>query len=616
MEFNPPKRVLIYYTFVLCFLCSTTFAQNREKAIVNQKIKAQATELVENNRPNFYQKANPDLDLAFQSFGGFLNAKNFTTEHYDNLLFSAQVALAKKDNSLNLYSSIHQNNFALSAEDNEDRSRFNLGLDVEILRDGFAERKKKVNKVKKDFEVERLRAPAEFKDKNYAYRYNCLIYAFNQEKLQLLENRISYLERYINMMYELYFAHELAYAKIIQQKGRLEETQILTEGILNYNTALEKELGIENIIPLNTQNLPMADIDIDQLLSEEDLNIFHEELKRVIGEQIELKYENSLRSRLKAYARYNYGDFGSLTDRPDFFSFGLRFNTPLSFSNKVREEAVEYEKILLDKNLENEKYNNTKELINYYSEYQYKLKQYNNFVHKLFTIQEELRVEKVLMENDRSVHSPMRSIKLIDNYRAVEYELIDLKQQMYLLVLKMHRKSFQEEFTRCMVPIDFQEKNKKLAGNRFYLLDPQFVDENGQDFLVKYLQKNEIKYVLLPANWLSTNALIEGFQEEGIEILAHENSVNSKLTDKNLPFVGTYIQSNKKDQTWVKLFDLKGQNTFNQFRLTTVPFYIFKNRNELEQWIKIENQSIGTVMFLFEDLNKLKQLDSEYLGMK
>ncbi len=616
MDCYPHTEAKYIFSLLLLCLVGMLTAQNDSKYLVNQKIKAQATSLVNNNLPNLIDKPNPELDLDFLSFAGFLNAKNFTTEHFENLLYATKLQLAKKDNSINLYTSFHQNNYALNSEDNEDRSRFNAGVDLELLRNGFAERKKRIAKLKGEMRVDQMLAPSEAKDKNYAYRYNCLIYAFNQEKIGLLEERIVFLDAYVKMMYELYFAHELAYSKIIEQKGRLEEVQIILESTLHYNAALENELGLENIIPLNTTNLPLANIDIDQLLAEDGLDFFQDSLKQLMGKQIELKYDQNLRSRLRTYARYNYGNFGTEINSPNFLSFGVRFNTPINFGKNATNEAVEYEKILLDKSFANEKYNNIKELINYYSEYQYKVKQYNNFIHKLFKIQEELRVEKVLMENQRSVHSPMSSIKLIDNYRAVKYELIELKQQMYTLVLKMHRKSFQEEFTQCMVPIDFDEKNKKLTGNRFYLLDPKIHSLSEQDFLVKYLKKNEINHVLLPENMVNVKSIIPVFKEEEISIYVPERNYHAGLVDKELSIDGIYNQSIKKDQTWIKMLKANKEQSYNQYRLTHVPFYIFKNRNELEQWIQIENQSIGTVMFLFDDINKLKKLDTEFLGMK
>ncbi len=587
----------------------------RSSKILNNNIAQRAEQLLQHHLPLFDSPLLDGSQLELTNLEQFLNTKLFQTELLKDNWYSSKISQLKSQTGVQFGASYQHNEYWSFDDTFENDARFRVGLDFDLLENGLIQKSVTLKRLRKDQEIHQKESVLNSRNRDYAFLYNCLIYNFNREKIALLQERIPFLQEYVRLLYELYFAHEMSYDQIIDQKSRLKEAEIMLAAAEQFNEALQQEIGGENIALLATDQLPVVQIEVEQLLDPSDMNEYQQALRQLKNERIDLTHNKRMEARLNVFARYNYGSIRTSTSgQQDFTSFGMTFRTPIQFKRKFSSEMAQYEKAMVDEEISEVWYNRVKEIMIYYEEYQYKLKQYSNFLHKVFRLEEKLRVEKVLIDSRQDIHSPMKAIRHLDNNQAVNYELLHLKQQLYLLLLKIHLRAFQNEFTRCLIPLDFSDEHKKLKGQRFVKLGTSNDFQLDPEYLIKYLQKNEIDQVLIDQSSGTAKQWMEILHAEGFEIFCSENTQTSLPTNLQTSLSGQYRKLNTSGQLMLSSVDgIGGQS---QIQLTKVPDQIFENRNELERWIQLESQTSGTEYFLFEDIHRIMELDKKNLGVE
>ncbi len=610
------KITHISLTISLIFLCfvngrTQTLVNNRP---INQTITRQAALLLEQNLPRKSVKFHKEDPEILDDLQDFLNTSLFQSELLKDEWYDSEIARVKRNYGIDFTASAQANEYGVFFDDDEDVSRVRVGLDLELLDEGYLKWRKEKTRLEVEQQIHNMKSLLKSRDRNYAYLYNCLIYSFNKSKQKVLERRIQFLEPYLDLLYQLYFAHEMAFEKIIDQKARLEEARILLEASYKFNEALENELGAENVTQLDGDRLPVVQIDISSLLDPAELNAFRDTISNLEEQSIDLKYARRNDAKLKVFTRYNIGDRFQATDSKTFFSFGASFRVPVIFDKGIRKELAQYEKAIVQERFSEEWYNRVKEMMILYEEYQYKLKQYSNFLHNVFHVEEKLRQERVLLDSRRDVHSPMKALKQIDNIRAVQFELIHLKQQLYLIMLQIYLRSYQENFIECLIGMDLENGRKKLIANRILHFSPSPKMESSVEFLVNYLIKNEIYGVLLTPNSRSKE-WARAFEHAGITVYKSNNFLSTNAPPRKPQTTDFNFQLNPQSgKYWIQNSDGKGSE--GNVQLRTVPINIFTNRNELERWIELENQSNPDEVFLFDNIEKLMELDQKNLGME
>jgi len=610
------KITLILLTISIVIACTTnaaaqTLVNNRP---INQTITRQAALLLEQNLPNKTLKISEEDPEIISELHNFLNTSLFQSELLKDEWYESEIARVKRNYGIDFTASAQSNEYGVFFDRNEDASRMRIGLDFELLDEGYLKWRKEQARLRVEQELHNMKSMLKSRDRNYAYLYNCMIYNFNKSKEKILQRRIQFLEPYLDLLYQLYFAHEMAFEKIIDQKARLEEAKILLEACHKFNEALENELGAENVSRIDGDRLPVVQIDIASLLDPSELNAFRDTISQLEKKSIDLKYAKRNDAKLKLFTRYNYGDQFQATETNTFFSFGATFRVPVIFDKGLRNELAQYEKAMVEEKFSEEWYNRVKEMMILFEEYQHKLKQYSNFLHNIFHVEEKLRQERVLLESRRDVHSPMKALKQIDNIRAVQYELVSLKQQLYLIMLQIYLRSYQENFTDCLLGMDLENGRKKLIANRILHFSPSPKMESSVEFLVNYLIKNEIYGVLLEPNSRSRE-WATAFEHAGITVYKSKKFLtNNTPPDKTQSSGFAFQLDPRSGKYWInKPEKLESES---RLQLRSVPIDIFTNRNELERWIELENQSHPEEFFLFDNIEKLMILDQKNLGME
>lgn len=537
------------------------------------------------------------------------------TDSLQAMWFENQKALIKKDLGLNAVGSFGMNEQFV--ENNGETSfgmRMRAGLEWNILENGLGSRNKKLRQLEKEQNIYNLESKLDQKEHDYPHSYNNLIYAFNKQKILLLNQRIWFLQDFIAVLYELYHNHDLSYTELIDHKTKLEESKVLRQAFERFNKAFEQAMG-DDLVEINVNQLPLVEIDLELLLSDTTFQNLQEELAVAKKELIELKNDATNRVNLRLAAHYNYRS-NTLNNTNPSFSSTVRM--PLRFDKAERKRAAEIEMEMLDEDVNYVYYNNARELMNLFQEYNYKLKQYIEFRHKTARLNEQERLEQVLLRDERLAHSPMKALLLKETHIAVQLELLDIKQQLYIRLLKMYSKTYHSNFTECLTPINLKKIDRKLPGERFVFLSEHDLGNMDSNFLIAYLKKNEFKNLFLPLSIASDKILVEKFKAEGFLVFTEDfipQSGSFSIKDQFDGFYLTGYEGNDKFFYIPEKYITNDHFTTRVLKIHNVPVNTFYNRVELENWLLNEAENQSSPYFLVQNINRLVQLEKQNLAL-
>lgn len=120
----------------------------------------------------------------------------------------------------------------------------------------------------------------------------------------------------------------------------------------------------------------------------------------------------------------------------NYASVGLSASMPIKFKSRSQSE-IEARLKIVENEQEINQFASGNELLNHYYEFQFKKTQYTSFYFKKLKIEERLRKEMVMRDFNDEGFSPLRVLQILEEKLAVESELVDLKKDMYLKLLKI-----------------------------------------------------------------------------------------------------------------------------------------------------------------------------------
>ncbi len=542
---------------------------------------SQPTKLHKASEDEIYQKAVALLDFSeyaslpltgnapIEQIAQLFQYNQVTFDSLERQLLQEKIRYIEKDYGLRLSARFNHNG------DRDDElldpgSRWKGGVEWDLLNGGFFDRKRKSSAVKKDLEIRQLEHLLDSRQNNYPYLYNKIIYSFNQRKIDLLHQRIPFLESLLDVMMSLYYIHGVNYAEVLDVKKSLEESKVMLMSYEDFNRSFRKIVE-EDTILLDAQFLPILEIDIDRLLKDSASQLLVNTLIDKKQEAVAFKHNSGKLPNLRLYSHYNIRTNDGGFDR-SFGSVGALLSLPLNFNGKEQRSTQHLEKEIIQQKTLFQAHNNTKELLNLVHEYNYKMKQYVRFLHKKARMEEKLRVEKVLLNYDQRGHSPLMALNHKDLILELELELNDITQMMYLKLAKLATKSNLAEFVSCLKVRSFEDVGQKFKGDRCVTLREKDLGDNFS-FTINYLQKNEFKSVHLPG--ITSAKVIEKLKDANIQILTPDE-----------------FKSDKRSYRQVHM---------NQF----------DSRTDLEFWITSTYLDDPDQLYLFESLEELINLDRQ-----
>ena len=428
--------------------------------------------------------------------------------------------------------------------------RIQAGLDWDLLKGGLLENRAKAKALTYDATFEEMKLNDEISKDLYLNRFNKTIISFNKLKIEVLNTRRNLISSLFNSEESLYFSKHLNKEELLDAQLRNAEIAGLLQVFEPYNnySSLKEE-------PFNgSDNIPLFDLNYEVVLQKFNT------LKRDSIAEL-LKTESSLLSKwyneisLGSFTRYNYFDLASNAPQYNrsFVSLGMNLSVPipLNISKKQQVKAGELNAKLIEFDKKNNLYE--EELLNDLYEFRYKLKQYIGFYYKQQKQYESLRIEEVKRKLRSNYFSSINAIKLIDDILATELEMIDLKQNLYLKLIRIHQKVPESKLQDLVKNFNIPQINE--TGNEIkrsvYIWTSVF-SKNSPAFLSQYILYNKC------ANIILAHQKEDPFKTEKKELI---NSVINNNCSVELLFGQNDLMQEKNTSQWFEKelsgYDLK-----------------------------------------------------------
>ncbi|MCB0657444.1 MAG: hypothetical protein KDC57_14965 [Saprospiraceae bacterium] len=457
--------------------------------------------------------------------------------------YSARNAALKKDLGLQL-TTAWQQNFANPVFDLEDglyyRSRGQVGVDWNLLRDGMLSHKKQLQASVASWKADSLDLLRYRHNDYYRYQYNYIIYVFNQAKIEVTKKRLDLLNVQISIAFQLFYLKRIHWEDVLTLLSSKGEAELFLN---TYQTYID-QVDLPNGWKTNqVGELPIFDIDIDRIKQIYFDSTLMQSALKWKSQAMDLQSHWSSRVGLKSTVRYNFlAGQPLLGSSRDFISAGLSMQIPLDFNAKERKRKLE-----ADKKLEEVEYitrfdNDANEMLNLYYEYGYDLKQFIHFYYnKLKLAQAIARGERQKDLGDPG-YSPKFIVDKFDELLAVDLELLDIQQSLYLKALKMHSKLPQGNITDYLEPKDFNNLFNPQTGPRAMYVWSATLKDLSPDYIVHYAKINRISELIVSAG--TGQDMMQKFQEVHdlafkddiqVSLLIGNNSMLQKPVTETLP---------------------------------------------------------------------------------
>lgn len=458
----------------------------------------EVSDLFENQILDYtYRKLKPDTSLIPILYS--LNFDSIPLHILDSAYISSEINRAKKDIGLSFGASYLYNftpGFGLE-EDLFYRQRLTFGLEMDILKSGLYGNSLKAKQLENQLRINAIQTEAILKNSSYEDVYNFIIFTYNREKLEKIDERINLLKRQIQVIEMLYTTKEKSWEDLIELKSKISRAENMYKKWQTYNNALREniQLNDEEINLINPAKLPILEIIPQKLFVSENLySNQKDELIDLEQKNIELRNKRVNDVSLRPFIRYNLISQDDRANR-NFSSAGLSFRMPIRFAGPTKSMKAEQE--IRAYQIESKYSADNNELINYYYEYAFKLEQVFEFYHTRFKIEERLRREIIRYQFADPAFSPLRAIQYMDEILANELEIIDLRQSLSLKLLRMNR------YTNVSSPLEYckaispENLISKYDQKRNIYIWSKFFNNQDNLFLIHYLSINEIKKVFL-----------------------------------------------------------------------------------------------------------------------
>ena len=450
------KSILCICILALSYL--PTHAQQEDTAIVSQTIQ---------QLNNFWNRFNYPAPV-FDDTSGFTQLNSLFSYHptitQNNRVLNDQILLNelkagqyKKDWGLELNAGYSENfNPNFSDDDNLIYNRrIQSGVSWDILNSGFVENRKLSKAALLQNMLMEQTLSVSGGQEVFTARWNRIIFAFNKEKVRLLDLRLQLLRAQNAAASKLFHTKYISKESMLESDKRLAEISSMYDIYKTYNEQLQI-LNTDTV--LNITHFPLIDIRYEKVFETQyNQETPHDSIYQIMMAKSALENDFLNEVSLNAYLRYNYYDLviANPANRA-FMSAGLNLSVPLFFGGKTRKQYNEVKARLEHDKMLSSARNEEKDLLNDCYEYRYKLKQYISFYQKKLIFEEILRQENARKKIDPVSFNPYKAISLKDDILSIELELTDLQQNMYLKLLRiasrMNNYNYRSYSTAIMLP--------------------------------------------------------------------------------------------------------------------------------------------------------------------
>jgi hypothetical protein len=486
-----------YYFLTLIFILvgiNKSIAQEEQQVeLIIQKLHSLFRESLSDDKIAM----NNNFDSTFLvSLSELKNYSNVNNNYSFNDYYRSKIDLIKSDIGLNFTADGLQN-FSATQLDLDDnilyQRRYQSGFEWNILENGYFDRNNKLKQLENEQIIEQQLIYYKTLKENNNIKLNQCIYWFNASKIKLLEKRNSILKEQFKLIEKLYYLKKISKETLLKNQTKQAEINGLFSIYKSYNQYL---IPIFDSTVL-TLPFPLFDLKYDLILTQINDNLQLDSISQILYDNIENSHKWFSNIKLKGYFRYNYYDL--MTSNPDarsFFNVGANLSLPIPLNFKAQNQ---FEKQKINKQLSqlNQSIQQKKiEILNETYEFRFQLKQYITFHQKKILNNERLRQEKVKAKLLDADFNPINAIDLLDEKYQIDIALLDIKQNLYIKLLKIQELLAQYEMKDILVPInlpnyfDFENEIERNC----YIWSKTF-ENHTVEFLSEYLLYNKFDEV-------------------------------------------------------------------------------------------------------------------------
>lgn len=380
----------------------------------------------------------------------------------------------------------------------DERSSFNnlayLGVEWELLRDGYLQRKREKDRFQGDVRLNELLSQRSGRDDALQRLYYKTIYIFNIAKMRKLRERLGYLDKYIDTARQLYHYKLFAWEEVV----KLEQERATAGNMLKNYLSFEKVFYNQQDLrfPDAEKELPVLDINIVTLINEVRKDDFYNRVLEAEMGRKERIDDPLLDINFRIFARY-YVDNLLSSNGQDSLAAGFYFKIPLSFRAKSYEKLRALEGKIADLSLGRKQDGEIYQILDTYYEYQYKLNDYLKLTYRKGLIEERLRREGVKRNYGDPLYSPVQQMQLLDELYAVDFETLDVKQQLYLKLIELYKLTAGEDILKHVRVVKEGMEIKRYKGERSAYIWSEGFNEIDNDFLIMYIEQQEISDIII-----------------------------------------------------------------------------------------------------------------------
>ena len=498
---------------------------------------------------NNYSKINttelPSISNSFISFISEIDSASIQDFSNKRDLLLAKQDLYNSDLGLSFHSNYLDNQLSnvFDLEENISYKRRVLtSLQWDLLKNGLIENKNKAKALDYNLKIDEYQLKSESNKSLYLKRFNQTIVVFNKQKTNIINNRKSILNELYEIEEKLYFEKQINKDELLEIQLRSAEVEGLNQVYGAYNELSNLDA---NAYSKGYNSIPVFDLNYELLLKDfEGDNI--DSISQFFKDESIVLNQWYNKVGLSLFTRHNYYQVVTNNEilNRSFLSLGVNLNVPLNFNSSKQKSFQNAEVNYKINQLNNEKLIYQEELLNDLYEFRYKLKQYISFYYKQQKVKDLIRIEEVKRKLNVVNYSPIKGVKYIDEFLQVELELVDLKQNLYLKLLRIQDKVPTISLESLIVPFDFKQvsQTEKKNYKSIYVWSSIF-KAYDTDFLAEYVNYNNFNHVIISVNeddlnQTSKSNFVNDLLKSNVQIslmigqnnLIFENNISSKLT--------------------------------------------------------------------------------------
>ncbi len=415
-------------------------------------------------------------------------------------VYLANRKVIRNDKGLQLQSGV-THNFAGSVLEDDGSFydwRSQLGLDWDLLRNGWASNQRLLKQRELEWYAEKLDLLQSYRDRTYRQTFDFIVYTFNRHKIEVIEKRLNLLQELQSVANKLFYLKFVQWEDVLDILSKKSETDLFLK---NYQVYLDAVQLSPDYQGMNLQELPVFDINYPMLEDQGlDTTLQYQSIEYQT-KAIDQKFHWTKDIGVRAQLRYNYydGSLSSLYKQRDFLTAGISFSMPIPYRPKDHKRlvAAKKEKIRTEYRLHNQNLQN--ELLTHYYEYEYSLKQFIHFYYKK---------ERVAVLIKRSLHqknlsdpnySPMQVVDRLDELYSIDLELLDIQQKLYLKALKIFSLTGSQNILPFIEVMDLSQGAARYVDGRTIHCSERDLTKLTPEFIVEYLSHHDFDEV-----WLQT----------------------------------------------------------------------------------------------------------------